>query len=379
MPDKVTAIEGRILRFIQQSLDELGSIRQQEQARLDAVRDRAAKLAQELRGLSGEIDRLSKEAVRLREELVSHSRRGETVLEREAYARAAESMRAHASLEERYRILSARREELAKEERALARVVAKSESMGNRLRMAADLVSLPEEIGPTQAVVANDEALTMALRIAEREARSFAQELHDGPTQSFAALGLTLEMAQELLARGDPEAATKEVAGALEQLRGGLNEVRSLLFGLSPTGIESGLGTPLDRLAAQVSRSWGTELTSKLTGEQEAIPMAQRAHVFKTIHQAVVNAAKAGAAHVHVSVSVARRMLKATIVDDGQGFDVETERQAADERGSYGLRGMEERVRAQGGELSVSSTPGKGTTVSFSVPLRGEDAEGGAR
>ena len=48
---------------------------------------------------------------------------------------------------------------------------------------------------------------------------------------------------------------------------------------------------------------------------------------------------------------------------------MEREKQAARERGSYGLQNMEERVTVQGGNFSISSAPGKGTTVSFSVPL----------
>ena len=49
---------------------------------------------------------------------------------------------------------------------------------------------------------------------------------------------------------------------------------------------------------------------------------------------------------------------------------MEKEKAAARERGSYGLQNMEERVTVQGGEFAVSSVIGKGTTISFKVPLR---------
>jgi len=53
--------------------------------------------------------------------------------------------------------------------------------------------------------------------------------------------------------------------------------------------------------------------------------------------------------------------------DDGRGFDLTA---AASESGHYGLLGMRERARLAGGTLAVESTPGKGTTLWLSVPIR---------
>ncbi len=370
MANKVGELEDRILHFIQESLHELDTIRREESDRLEKTRNRFRTLTRELRDLAAEIDRAFKEYEQLREELMRHSQQGALEQEKAAYERASQSMKVHASLEERYRILSAHKEELQREERTLERLVSRSESMGTRLRMVMNLVSLPEEFSPEQGAIRNEKALAMAFQIAEREARSFARELHDGPTQSFSAAGLSLEMAQELLARGDGAAASGELNLAVGQLRTGLSEVRSLLFGLSPTGIESGFELPLRRLAEQVRQMWGVEVSCKLTGKLDEVPVSQRSNVFKTLHQAVINAARNGAANIRVSIGSSKRTLKVLVMDDGRGFDVERERQAARERGSYGLQNMEERVTIQGGNFSISSTPGKGTTVSFAIPLR---------
>jgi signal transduction histidine kinase len=40
----------------------------------------------------------------------------------------------------------------------------------------------------------------------------------------------------------------------------------------------------------------------------------------------------------------------------------------------YGLKGLEERAASIQGDLSVESAPGKGTVITLSVPLRGEEA-----
>jgi len=373
MANKIGDLEDRIVHFIQESLHELDSIRSEESERLEQARRRFRALTQDLRDLAAQIDRTLREYEQLRGELLRWSQQGVIEQEKEAYERASQSMKLHASLEERYRILSAQKDDLLREERSLERLVTRSESMGNRLRMVMNLVSLPEEFSPEQGAMHNEKALSVAFRIAEREARSFARELHDGPTQSFSAVGLSLEMAQELLARGDGAAASGEVKLAVEQLRSGLNEVRSLLFGLSPTGIESGFDLPVRRLSEQVRQMWGSEVTYKLTGKLEDVPVSQRSNIFKTLHQAVINAARNGAEHIRVSIGKSRQTLKVLVMDDGKGFDVERERQAARERGSYGLQNMEERVTVQGGNFSITSAPGKGTTVSFSVPLGDRD------
>ena len=373
MANKIGDLEDRIVHFIQDSLHELDAIRSEEAERLEQARSRFRDLTRDLRELAGQIDRALKDYEQLREALLRFSQQGEVEQEKAAYDRASRSMKLHASLEERYRLLSVQRDELQKEERSLERLVTRSESMGNRLRMVMNLVSLPEEFSPEPGALCSEKALATAFQIAEREARSFARELHDGPAQSFSAAGLTLEMAQELLARGDGDAASGELTLAIGQLRAGLNEVRSLLFGLSPTGIESGFELPVRRLAEQVRQMWDAEVTCKLSGKLEDVPLSQRNNIFKTLHQAVLNAAKNGALHIRVSVAKARKTLKVLVMDDGKGFDVEREKQAARERGSYGLQNMEERVTIQGGNFSLTSAPGKGTTVSFSVPLRDQD------
>jgi signal transduction histidine kinase len=60
------------------------------------------------------------------------------------------------------------------------------------------------------------------------------------------------------------------------------------------------------------------------------------------------------------------------IGDDGQGMITGEPRKPA----SFGLLGMQERVRALGGTLRVESRPGAGMTIEASVPLaaRGESA-----
>ncbi|MDR1376472.1 MAG: histidine kinase [Synergistaceae bacterium] len=368
MADKIVDIEKRISQSLQESLNELYLLRQEDAERLEDVKERAHALVMELRELAASIDKAVKDYDRSREELIQSSKRGETLDEKASYERASESMKIRGSLEERHRLLSTKREELLQEEHRLERRVSRSENMGNRLRMLLNLVSMPEDFSVSDDAIRNTETMQTAFHLAEREAVTFARELHDGPTQTFSAVGLMLEAGKEYLHREDYEKAREEFDRALEQARNGLSEMRAFLFNLSPTGIQDGFELPLKRLTTQMRQMWGCKLAFTLNGNFDDVSSSVRLGAFKTLHQAVLNAARHGATEIKVFIAYSRKTLKIRITDHGAGFHVEKEKQAAKERGSYGLINMEDRVKMLGGKFSITSILKKGSNVSFSIP-----------
>jgi two-component system NarL family sensor kinase len=85
----------------------------------------------------------------------------------------------------------------------------------------------------------------------------------------------------------------------------------------------------------------------------------------------LTNAAKhSGAAHVIVTVAADHERIELEVRDDGSGFDP-ARREAALLDGHLGLASSEQRVRSAGGELIVSSAPGRGTTVQAVLPSDG--------
>jgi two-component system sensor histidine kinase DegS len=368
MADKIVDIEKRISHSLQESLNELYLLRQEEAERLEEVKERAHALVMELRELAMSIDKAIKDYDRSREELMQSSKRGGAMDEKVSYERASEFMKIRGSLEERHRLLSTKKEELLQEEHRLERLVSRSENMGNRLRMVLNLVSMPEDFSVSDEAVRNTETMQTAFHLAEREAISFARELHDGPTQTFSAVGLMLETGKEYLRREDYEKAQDEIERALEQTRNGLNEIRAFLFNLSPTGIQEGFELPMKRLTTQLRQMWGCKLSFTLSGDLDDVSASVRVGAFKTLHQAVINAARHGANEIKVAIAYSQKTLKIRVTDNGEGFNVEREKQAAKERGSYGLMNMEDRVKMLGGNFSITSMLTKGTNVSFSIP-----------
>ena len=368
MADRIADIEERISRSLHDSLNELYLLRQDEAGHLDDVKERSSAIKVELRDLAAAIDKANRDYDLSRAELIDKAKRGETYDEKFSYERASEFMKMRGSLEERYRLLSVQKSEFIQEERRLERLIAKSDNMGNRLRMVLNLISTSEDFTIVDDV-RNTETMLTAFLLAEREATTFARELHDGPTQTFSAVGLMLEMGQEYMKRFDYELAKNELDRALEQVRNGLNEMRAFLFSLSPTGIEDGFDLPLKRLASQLRQMWGCNLSFTLNGDMDDVPANVRIGAFKTLHQAVLNAARHGASDIKVAMAYSKKTLRGRVTDNGDGFDVEQERNAAKERGSYGLINMEDRIRMLGGNFSISSVLKKGSSVSFSIPI----------
>jgi two-component system sensor histidine kinase DegS len=368
MADKIGNIEERIYRSLQDSLNELYLLRHEESERLNDIKERSAGIVMELRDLAAAIDQANRDYDLSRTELFDRAKRGETDYEKSSYERASEFMKIRGSLEERYRLLSAQKSELTQEEQRLVRLIAKSENMGNRLRMVLNLISMPENFTVEDEIQSTDAMMT-AFMLAEREALTFARELHDGPTQTFSAVGLILEMGQEYMKRLEYEMADNEMNRALEQVRNGLNEMRAFLFSLNPTGIEGGFDVPLKRLAQQLNQMWGCNLSFALNGDVNEVSANVRIAAFKTLHQAVFNAARNGATDIKTIITYSKNMLRVHVTDNGSGFDVEHEKSAAKERGSYGLANMEERVKMLGGKITISSVIKKGSNVSFSIPI----------
>lgn len=216
-------------------------------------------------------------------------------------------------------------------------------------------------------------------RIIEAEALArakLARDLHDGPTQTVAALAMRLDFVRLLLDR-DQNQAKQELEQAREAVMRVGKDMRGLLFTLRPLSLEAqGLSAALkqyeqrlrenDNIAIDIQAgNFGTDLDINVAGT-----------VFAIVEEAVNNARKhAPGAPVHVSVQKQGDVLVATIRDEGPGFDANTVTSTYSERGSLGLVNMRDRARLVDGNFTLESAPGRGTRVTLAVPL----AERGAK
>jgi two-component system sensor histidine kinase UhpB len=203
-----------------------------------------------------------------------------------------------------------------------------------------------------------------ALRAQEEERARVARDLHDEVNQSLTGLLLRLEAARES-APPELEAELAEIRALANQA---MRELLSLARQLRPTALDDlGLAAAVAGQVEQLARG-EVDATVEVEGDFSDLDDDSQLVVYRVAQEALSNAARhSGAEHVAVRL---RRDPGAGVAlevnDDGRGFAFDES-----ERG-LGIPGMRERALLVGGELTIESRPGHGTTVRLTVP--GESA-----
>jgi signal transduction histidine kinase len=210
----------------------------------------------------------------------------------------------------------------------------------------------------------------------EEEARKkLARDLHDGPTQTIAAIAMRLDYARRLVDR-DQEAAQQEIQTLEEIARQTTKEIRHMLFTLRPLVLESkGLVAALHQLSSKMEETHAQNVVvDALPGVVDGLAMPKQAVIFYIAEEAINNAHKhAEAGNIHVELrKLGENRIKLEVRDDGVGFNVGAVDAHYEQRGSLGMVNMRERAELVNGVLRIVSSEGKGTHITLEVMLSGE-------
>jgi signal transduction histidine kinase len=197
---------------------------------------------------------------------------------------------------------------------------------------------------------------------AERE--RLARELHDGAVQNVYSVGLMVDSAQRLAEPGSPVAerlitARTVLDQTISELRRNLGELRGRP---SATAAEP-LAAALQRLTSDPRLGALADVALELAvDEADTLPPERSQHVLAVAGEALANAVRHGhATRVQVRAAHTAQRLRLQVWDNGTGGAAETST-------GHGLRNMRDRARLLGGELTVHSPPGRGTTILLDVP-----------
>jgi signal transduction histidine kinase len=215
-------------------------------------------------------------------------------------------------------------------------------------RQSWERAQLIEELEASRARVA---ALSHDAGVAAERSR-LAAEIHDTLAQGFTSI-VTLAQAIESELDTDRAAADRHLALVLSTARENLAEARAMVTVLAPADLHGRtLAEVLSRLAAAHD--------AICTVEAGDFPTAVEVVIVRTVQEALTNIRK----HAHAStVTIDLVGTHLTISDDGVGFETDDHRP-----GGYGLRGMRSRAGQIGARLTVTSSPGAGTTIELDVP-----------
>ena len=206
------------------------------------------------------------------------------------------------------------------------------------------------------------------LHVQELERRTIARELHDEVGQALTAIKINLQSIER-----SPKLGLDRVQDSLAIVEALVARIRDLSLDLRPAMLDDwGLYAAVRWYAGRQAERAGITIRVRGNVGDERLPSDVETTCFRVVQEAVTNALRhARATRLDIRLSRDPTHIGVEVVDDGAGFDVHDARHAANHGESLGLLGMEERVRLLGGEITLSSRPGAGTTITVSLPTDG--------
>jgi signal transduction histidine kinase len=211
------------------------------------------------------------------------------------------------------------------------------------------------------------------ISVQEEVLRSVSRELHDEFGQILTAVSAMLARAEKKGGLPPDSPFRTELSEVREITHTTLEKMRSLSQMLHPAILDDyGLAKGLEWYAGIFERQTGVETSVHIDGPVESLTGPRATHCFRIVQEALTNAAKhSGSKRATVTLTFHRDDLTVEITDFGVGIPANKKRQ----RPGLGLIAMHERAEILCGQLSISSRPGGGTTVSLTMPLRDENEQ----
>ncbi|MFC8538923.1 sensor histidine kinase [Streptomyces sp. NPDC057249] len=210
-----------------------------------------------------------------------------------------------------------------------------------------------------QRVAELSESRAGAMESHSAELRRIERDLHDGVQAQLVALSMRVGLARQQV-RSDPDAATRWLAEAQEEIDATLAALRGIVRTVHPPVLtDRGLAGAVRALA--VSADIPVEMNLAAVENGHRLPAAVEAAVYFVIAECLTNIRKhSGASHASVRFTRADGSLQVVVADNGRG--------GAGERGGSGLLGIRRRVAALDGTTEITSPPGGPTRMRVELP-----------
>ncbi|HST04243.1 MAG TPA: GAF domain-containing protein [Chloroflexia bacterium] len=205
----------------------------------------------------------------------------------------------------------------------------------------------------------------------DAERRRVAVDIHDGPLQTIAVNILAVDRVRRLVEMGRTEDARNELAQIHEGMAGVVQELRDMINDMRPAILES-LGLVIAATAYLNDFMKHTGIVVHMEDERNGkrVPPTVEATFYRLLQEALTNVRKhADANSVWVKFSISGGQFRMDITDNGRGFDAAYAVARSLERGHIGLHSMQERIEVAGGGMEIESASGKGSRITFWIPV----------
>jgi signal transduction histidine kinase len=218
--------------------------------------------------------------------------------------------------------------------------------------------------------------LSVALRDAqEAERQRIARDLHDSIVQSLSLMAIRLDLLDTL--SGAAPSLQQPLVELRDLLTQTLDDARSLVWTLRPRVLDDlGLADALAQLVENTSKIAALDISLHMAESLPPLSPAVTTALYRICQEALANVVQhAHATTAHVQVECVADVLRLTITDNGQGFEVTRMTQAGQQSSAatlthrgLGLWSMRERATEVGSTVRINSTLGQGTTIMVELP-----------
>ncbi|WP_235211803.1 CHASE domain-containing protein [Janthinobacterium sp. RA13] len=206
-------------------------------------------------------------------------------------------------------------------------------------------------------------------QIKEEERKRIAREIHDDLGQNLLVLRIDADMLASRTQRRHPRLNAR-ARSTLEQIDATIKSVRQIINDLRPTVLDLGVNAAVEWQVAQFRQRTGIACEVNESHDDICLSDQCATALFRILQESLSNISQhANASRVQVKLEKCRDTVSMSISDNGVGAAID----GRNKLGSFGLVGIEERIKLLGGTFYIESSPGAGMSVHVSVPL-GADA-----
>lgn len=205
----------------------------------------------------------------------------------------------------------------------------------------------------------------------EEERKRLAMDIHDGIGQMLTSLKFQIESIDFSKRTEETQAKLAEIQQLIIEV---IREVRRVTFNLKPTVLSDyGLDAALNVFVREIGKLSSIEITYSSDADQ-ALRLSKKVenNIFRIIQEGINNAIKySEASKIGVTLTQSESDITIRITDNGKGFDEKlVEKRNANIESGRGFFNMYERTEYINGALEIKSTPGSGTTITLTVPVK---------
>ncbi len=206
------------------------------------------------------------------------------------------------------------------------------------------------------------------LRAQEEERKRISRELHDVIAQTLVSINVHLAVLDQGSA-ASPGTLQQQISKTQLLVEEAVKIVHDFARDLRPTMLDDlGLIPALQMYMKQFMADTGIRVSLKAFARIDQSATMVRTVLYRIAQEALINVARhAKASFVEVTIESLEEVIRMTIKDDGQGFQI-SGKGGSKKKNRLGLIGMRERVEMIGGTFRVDSAPGEPTTVQVDIP-----------